>query len=156
MATPPKNRTYGTELAKIRLDGRKTDLAELLEKQVNLIEQAQAGMNEDFHSGVGGLLRALTDKDAKRVVDLTRAMESAVSMTMRLETHRKKTGEAMSQAEMIQAAVDKIKGQDPSQRLLILNDLLTYHAKDNGRPPAGARKDGFVPAMDALRALDDE
>lgn len=138
---------HGTKLTRIRLDERHADPQEVMEKQLALLEEAQEALGDEFRSGPGGLMRALSDKDSEKLTKLTAAINSLLASKIRMDAHLKKVGESMTQSELLEAAVNKIKALPHELRGPVIRELAKYHEKSLGD------RGTFKPAMEKLRDL---
>lgn len=141
-----------------RLQDRRSDPAELLERQISLLEQAQDGLQDDFLSGPGGLMRTLTVKDQQALAAITKALESAVACQIRLHNHESKEGKRMSAEERITAAIDTIKGLETLVRQGAINVLVDYHSTQDraGLHPVDMRAHKMKTAATTISSLVDD
>lgn len=109
------------------IDSRVTDLPGLLEDQITLLAHAHDALRNEMTSGPGAKARALTDKDSKKLAEVSRAIEMLITAKIKLETHAKKQGTVLTQSELIIAASNKIKSLDWKERSKVIGELARYH-----------------------------
>ena len=124
------------------------DLHELLEDQIRLLLRAHEALKNSMNEGFGTKF-TLVDKDARKILDITRALEVITTTKVRLETHFKKQGHMMTPDELVQAAIDKIKSLKPVARAKALMEIAEHHDSER----SGTQNKSLVTAVSALASL---
>ncbi len=125
-----------------------TDLHALLEDQISLLQKAHIALKNGLVEGYGTKF-ALTDKDARKILEITRALEVITATKVRLESHFKKQGAMLTPEELVQAAIDKIKSLKPVPRSKALMEIAEHHDTER----SGTMNKSMVTAVSALASL---
>jgi hypothetical protein len=124
-----------TEVDAARRAARVVDLADLLDRQIALLEVAQTALRKEIMGGLtnkDGSPRSLTAKDAKTLNELSRTLTACIDTKIKWDAAAKKNGEAMTPDELDIAAVNRVKSMIVPKRARALRDIADAHGIDRG------------------------
>ncbi len=113
-------------------DWRVTRLGDELDKLLKLITWARECIENELTEGMGTKKMGLTDKDIRKIKDLSATMNSAVEAKIRFDKAQKQLAESMTPEEEFAAVAAYIKTLDRGQKQCLLNQVRYPGAPRNG------------------------
>jgi hypothetical protein len=111
-------------------DYTKTNLAirieDELDKLINMFSHAREALENEMNSGLGAKRLALSEKDVKKLKELTVGMNSLVESKIRYDKSRKAMAEVMTPAEERKAVVTYIRSLSYEDQRALRAQLIEY------------------------------
>ncbi len=97
-----------------------------LDKLINMFSHAREALENEMNSGLGSKRLALSEKDVKKLKELTVGMNSLVESKIRYDKSRKAMAEVMTPAEERKAVVTYIRSLSVEDKATLRRQLVEY------------------------------